>query len=192
MPDVQRLIVTTGISGSGKSTLSRQLARIFSIPYLDYDTLTEPFLHRLHSHYDHDLPYAQFCSKWRAESYAVFWNTIAELLQGGVCVIASAPCTQELRTKDFISQYKKRHNLSKVEVINIHLIPTIERLHAQIIGRNLGRDHAHQANWETFKESIQVNRPQWDCDTIKEIEYADPEAPLAISLRFLANLFLES
>ena len=47
MPDVQRLIVTTGISGSGKSTLSRQLARIFSIPYLDYDTLTEPFLHRL-------------------------------------------------------------------------------------------------------------------------------------------------
>ncbi|MDY0303488.1 MAG: AAA family ATPase [Sphaerochaeta sp.] len=192
MTSQQRLILTTGISGSGKSTLSRQLARIFSLPYLDYDTLTEPFLHRLHAQYDQDLAYSQFCSKWRDESYAVFWNTIAETLHSGVSVIASAPCSQELRDELFISRYKTQHILWEVEVINIHLMPTVERLKEQIIGRNLGRDQFHQTNWDTFKAGLQTSHPLWDCDKVKEIEYADPEVPLAMSLRFLADLILES
>jgi len=180
-------IVVTGIAGSGKTTLSRQLAKTLSFPYVDYDTLTEDFLLKIHREFESALQYSAFCSKWRKESYGVFWSTIGENLTLGNSVIASGPCTQELQTSDFFSQFKAQYDLPHLHTINIHLVPSEERLAYLKRKRNLERDQYHQGNWTEFYGNRLTSPPSWDCDLIEVICFSDGETPYKKSLALINN-----
>ncbi|NMA23652.1 MAG: ATP-binding protein [Spirochaetales bacterium] len=192
MQNKQRLILVTGISGSGKSTLARRLARILILANLDYDVLTEPFLSQIHRQFDPQLSYGQFCKKWRTESYAVYWGAIAEALAGGASIVASAPCSEELTQPHFITDFRKKHHLPTLSVINLHLVPSVDVLKDHITTRNMERDHHHQTNWEQFQKNIRQNQPVWDCDAIGTIEYTDSDRILPMSMQFLVTQFLPS
>lgn len=180
-----QLVLVTGIAGSGKTTLSRQLAKTLSLPYFDYDSLTEEFLLKIHREFESHLRFFEFCRKWRVESYGVFWTTIGENLALGNSVIASGPCSQELRNPDFMTQFKTQRNLPDLHTINIHLVPSEERLAHLVQKRNLGRDQFHQENWKEFYATQLGTKPLWDCNVVEVIHFSDAETPLQRSLALL-------
>lgn len=179
------LIIVTGLAGSGKSTLCKQIAEAKSLPYLDYDTLTEPFLQKIHNEVTPELSYSAFCASWRAESYAVFWNTVAENLRLKINIVASAPCTQEMRNTQFFSLYKRKHNLMNIQIINIHLVPSEARLHALVQSRALNRDAFHLEHWKEFYKTQDIQDPVWDCDIPVPIHFSDAQTPFAATMSIL-------
>lgn len=183
------LIIVTGLAGSGKTTLSKQIAKERALPYFDYDTLTEPFLQRLHSDVYPEKDYAGFCAEWRNESYAIFFNTIAENLKLGINVVASAPCTRELTMNTFISRFKQQHGISELTTINFHLVPTETRLRTLIQQRNLVRDDYHLTYWNEFYATQSKTDPVWDCDVVVPIHFTKSETPLARSTEVLRRYF---
>lgn len=186
MNDCATLVLITGVTGSGKTTLGKRLAQSLTMPYVDYDTLTEVFLQRIRKECDPELEYRSFLKKWRGETYQVFWDTIAENLAIGVSVIATAPCSNERKDSTFFSTFKEARSLQQTNILNIHLVPTRDRLRQLLEKRGLNRDTYHLERFDVVINGQEEN-PQWDVDSLSVIHYTDSETPLIRSLEFLRD-----
>lgn len=187
MNNIPTCIIITGLAGSGKTTLSRQLAREFCLPYIDYDTVTEPLLARVHREHATSLNYVDFTRHWRAESYEVFWGTIAENLNLGISLIASGPCGQEIRDPGFFNGYRSQYGIRDMRILNLHLLPDEKLLQTFKRNRNLDRDSFHASNWESFIKSELQTSPVWDADYVETIRFSRADDLWSISKQIISD-----
>lgn len=92
------LIAVAGIPGSGKTTIGRAAARLLAAPLLDLDVLTNPLLQRLSDLVGADgyLGHPALRGPTRRARYECLAGAAADLLAGGLPVVAVAPFTDEL------------------------------------------------------------------------------------------------
>lgn len=92
------LIAVAGIPGSGKTTIGRAAARLLGAALLDLDVLTNPLLQRLSDAVGADgfLGHPALGGATRRARYECLAGVAADLLTGGLPVVAVAPFTDEL------------------------------------------------------------------------------------------------
>ncbi len=162
------IILITGIPGSGKSSLGRRISSSFKLPYIDYDTVCQPFLTEIWHRQPNKVPYAQFCLDWRDASYGTFWNPVLENIALGNNVVASAPLSKDRADPRFFQNLKKQ-TANGFTVLNIHLDADKEYLKQRLIERGESRDLEKIQKWDEFHNLHQRIPLKWDADRIISI-----------------------
>lgn len=169
---IPMLILITGMPGSGKTTLGKQLAEYLCMPYIDYDTVCQPFLAELWRQGDEPRAYSQFCIDWRDASYGAFWDTVMENLKLCVSVIASAPLSRERGIQKYFFSLKEKTD-SSFNVLNLHMHPDQEIIRRNLIRRGNERDIEKLNDWDRFYHEQREIPHQWDVDKVITVETTD-------------------
>ena len=170
------LITVTGAAGSGKSTMARAIARRCRLPYLDYDSLVQPFLQEMYGNCRHESDYKTFSRRWRKHSYTTLWNTAADCLAMKADTVLSAPCTSERAVPDFFTEFRERYGIDCM-VISVELMPDTDLLRKWLVARGEPRDSDKLEQWDGFTSEIN-KETVWDAD-IKVVltEYIKDRVP---------------
>lgn len=176
------LVLVSGTAGSGKSTMGRQVARRYGLPYLDYDSLVQPFLQGIARASGGEEPLELFYQKWRKESYDTLWNAVMDSLSLGVTVAASAPCSREWRQSSFFAGLRARYGV-RFRAISIELLPDPGQLRRQLLDRGNPRDEGKLSNWTEYIQGM-PGQAIWDADVRAVLRTypvnATPEAVAAL------------
>lgn len=160
--DKGKLILISGLPGSGKSTLGRWISKYYKIPYIDYDTVIQPFMTEIYGQFYQGQAYDEFCAIWRNCCYRTFWDIVAEQLHAGISVAASAPLSAEAGQADFFQRMKRNYEL-EAEVLSIVLEVPEKTLYERISERREPRDEQKLKDWERYF-SKQLRLIRWDPD----------------------------
>jgi len=179
------LMVVTGLPGSGKTTLCEALSRVLHVPYIDYDTVCQPFLEEIAQAYPDGRSYRDFCAFWRKPCYAAVMDSVMYNLRLGLSVIVSAPFTREKQDPSYFSHLKASSGLD-FNVVGIDLHPDEHTLRQNLERRGLVRDIEKLRDWPAFHQQHQGDIPQWDADTQCAPDYTCADSVLDQVLRVVS------
>lgn len=158
------LLVITGLPGSGKTSLGERLAEAYRLPYFDYDLICQPFLKGIEKRCGRQGSYAEFCARWRGESYAALMDPALDNLRLGLSIIISGPFTREKRQRDFFRRLREEHGRLSFISCCIDLVPDQETLKARLESRNSERDREKLASWPAYYHENHAPAAVWDAD----------------------------
>jgi len=162
--------VITGLPGSGKTVLADKLAEELRLPYIDYDTVCQPFLRGIAEKNPDGRSYADFCAFWRGESYGTILGLALHNLGLGISVILSAPLTREKRDKGFFRSLKERSGVDFFS-LTIDLQPDEAVVKENMEKRASDRDIEKLRGWDSYYAGQDRSRPLWDADRILIPDY---------------------
>lgn len=159
------LLVFAGKAGTGKTTLAKSVSQELSIPYLDYDTLVQPFLQAIEARYgfESDDRYS-FYRIWRNACYETVLGTAIENLQLGVPVAISAPFTKELNAEDYPQTIRERVG-ANIPILLFYMAPP-DGLHFEMVcSRSYARDEDFIADRQRFDRVLNAEKPSWEASS---------------------------
>lgn len=181
------LIFVTGSTASGKTEIANRLSRMLKWPFFDYDDLVQPFLVGIEKRCCGDVEnLLDFYQTWRSESYATFFSPIIRNVNNGLCALAAAPLTRELKDEAFIGDFKSRLG-TECRIVNIHLLPESAEHFRMLRNRNLDRDRDTIRTWKDFSARFCMNEPAWKVDDLVVIRFDSCESLFDVVVNELRN-----
>jgi hypothetical protein len=160
---VPLLVLVSGPAGSGKTTLSERLCRKLRFPYLDYDSICEPFLAILQQKNGVSIRDSAFTRQYREACYSAFFDVIFENIALSLDVLATAPLSVESGDPGFFPRMKERYGVDFYS-IDAHIDIGEDDLRSNIKARGSERDREKLANWSKFIEQSRQQKRQWTAD----------------------------
>jgi predicted kinase len=185
------LIIVSGLAGSGKTTLARALSRKTGIAYIDYDTVTEPFIRAVLER-DGKTDFSAYAKAFRGTAYRAMLDVAFENIASGLDVIVSGPFGRESADPGFFVGLAKHYSCAFLSVV-IEIVVSEEILLKRIMKRGSDRDARKIEQWDDFVASIDMQKRVWrpdiriDVDETMDTDLVDIVAGLEGQLKAIVS-----
>jgi len=164
------VVFVSGPAGSGKTTLSERLCRSLSLPFIDFDSICEPFLGVLQEKDGVAIRDSTFTRQYREVCYAAFFDVVFENVEMGLNVLATAPLSSELEETGFFPRIKQHYGVDFIS-FDAYIDISEEDLLCNIKARGSERDRQKLSNWDDFFMQSKNQRRQWSPDHSMCVRY---------------------
>ena len=158
---MKKMILVTSPPACGKTYISKQLAKnLKHVVYLDKDTLI------VRSNRIFDVAGEErnrssdfFESNIRNFEYEAIINIAMEALDYDDIVLINAPFTREIRSPEYMDQFRKRLAAKNARLEIIWVVTDPEICHQRMIRRNSSRDTWKLENWDQYISGVDFSIP---------------------------------
>jgi tRNA uridine 5-carbamoylmethylation protein Kti12 len=158
---LKKMILVTSPPACGKTYISKQLAKnLKHVVYLDKDTLI------VLSNRSFDVAGEErnrssdfFESNIRNFEYEAIINIAMEALDYDDIVLINAPFTREIRSPEYMDQFRKRLAAKNARLEIIWVVTDPEICHQRMIRRNSSRDTWKLENWDQYISGVDFSIP---------------------------------
>ena len=158
---MKKMILVTSPPACGKTYISKQLAKnLKHVVYLDKDTLIV-LSNRIFdvAGEERNRSSAFFESNIRNFEYEAIINIAMEALDYDDIVLINAPFTREIRSPEYMDQFRKRLAAKNARLEIIWVVTDPEICHQRMIRRNSSRDTWKLENWDQYISGVDFSIP---------------------------------
>ena len=155
------MILVTSPPACGKTYISKQLAKnLKHVVYLDKDTLIV-LSNRIFDVAGEERNRSSdfFESNIRNFEYEAIINIAMEALDYDDIVLINAPFTREIRSPEYMDQFRKRLASKNARLEIIWVVTGPEICHQRMIRRNSSRDTWKLENWDQYISGVDFSIP---------------------------------
>ena len=155
------MILVTSPPACGKTYISKQLAKnLKHVVYLDKDTLIV-LSNRIFDVAGEERNRSSdfFESNLRNFEYEAIINIAMEALDYDDIVLINAPFTREIRSPEYMDQFRKRLASKNARLEIIWVVTDPEICHQRMIRRNSSRDTWKLENWDQYISGVDFSIP---------------------------------
>ena len=155
------MILVTSPPACGKTYISKQLAKnLKHVVYLDKDTLIV-LSNRIFDVAGEERNRSSdfFESNIRNFEYEAIINIAMEALDYDDIVLINAPFTREIRSPEYVDQFRKRLAAKNARLEIIWVVTDPEICHQRMIRRNSSRDTWKLENWDQYISGVDFSIP---------------------------------
>ena len=155
------MILVTSPPACGKTYISKQLAKnLKHVVYLDKDTLIV-LSNRIFDVAGEERNRSSdfFESNIRNFEYEAIINIAMEALDYDDIVLINAPFTREIRSPEYMDQFRKRLASKNARLEIIWVVTDPEICHQRMIRRNSSRDTWKLENWDQYISGVDFSIP---------------------------------
>ena len=155
------MILVTSPPACGKTYISKQLAKnLKHVVYLDKDTLIV-LSNRIFDVAGEERNRSSdfFESNIRNFEYEAIINIAMEALDYDDIVLINAPFTREIRSPEYMDQFRKRLAAKNARLEIIWVVTDPEICHQRMIRRNSSRDTWKLENWDQYIGGVDFSIP---------------------------------
>ncbi|EFD00310.1 AAA family ATPase [Hungatella hathewayi] len=155
------MILVTSPPACGKTYISKQLAKnLKHVVYLDKDTLIV-LSNRIFDVAGEERNRSSdfFESNIRNFEYEAIINIAMEALDYDDIVLINAPFTREIRSPEYMDQFRKRLAAKNARLEIIWVVTDPEICHQRMIRRNSSRDTWKLENWDQYISGVDFSIP---------------------------------
>lgn len=155
------MILVTSPPACGKTYISKQLAKnLKHVVYLDKDTLIV-LSNRIFDVAGEECNRSSdfFESNIRNFEYEAIINIAMEALDYDDIVLINAPFTREIRSPEYMDQFRKRLAAKNARLEIIWVVTDPEICHQRMIRRNSSRDTWKLENWDQYISGVDFSIP---------------------------------
>lgn len=153
------VVVIGGYAGSGKSELGRILARETGWPILDKDTITRPVVEaalEALGQSPHDRESETYQSVIRPREYEALAAVVAENIECGNSVLATAPFLREFTDPAWLSRTEAAYAAMNATVTFVWVYCDLPTMRTYLRRRGAARDHGKIADWPTYSGTLDL------------------------------------
>lgn len=165
-PKRPQLVLVGGYAGSGKTETGRVIARATGWPILDKDTISRPLVEALLAELGstpHDRESRTYLDHVRPMEYEALTAALAENLEVGVSLIATAPFTVEMSDQAWMNRTRAQVAEAGGDLTVLWVRTDIPTMLTYLRRRGAARDTAKLAEWKTYSASLDIDfTPQGD------------------------------
>jgi tRNA uridine 5-carbamoylmethylation protein Kti12 len=158
---LKKMILVTSPPACGKTYISKQLAKnLKHVVYLDKDTLIV-LSNRIFDVAGEERNRSSdfFESNIRNFEYEAIINIAMEALDYDDIVLINAPFTREIRSPEYMDQFRKRLAAKNARLEIIWVVTDPEICHQRMIRRNSSRDTWKLENWDQYISGVDFSIP---------------------------------
>ena len=158
---MKKMILVTSPPACGKTYISKQLAKnLKHVVYLDKDTLIV-LSNRIFDVAGEERNRSSdfFESNIRNFEYEAIINIAMEALDYDDIVLINAPFTREIRSPEYMDQFRKRLASKNARLEIIWVVTAPEICHQRMIRRNSSRDTWKLENWDQYISGVDFSIP---------------------------------
>ena len=158
---MKKMILVTSPPACGKTYISKQLAKnLKHVVYLDKDTLIV-LSNRIFDVAGEERNRSSdfFESNIRNFEYEAIINIAMEALDYDDIVLINAPFTREIRSPEYMDQFRKRMASKNARLEIIWVVTDPEICHQRMIRRNSSRDTWKLENWDQYISGVDFSIP---------------------------------
>ena len=158
---MKKMILVTSPPACGKTYISKQLAKnLKHVVYLDKDTLIV-LSNRIFDVAGEERNRSSdfFESNIRNFEYEAIINIAMEALDYDDIVLINAPFTREIRSPEYMDQFRKRLASKNAWLEIIWVVTDPEICHQRMIRRNSSRDTWKLENWDQYISGVDFSIP---------------------------------
>ena len=158
---MKKMILVTSPPACGKTYISKQLAKnLKHVVYLDKDTLIV-LSNRIFDVAGEERNRSSdfFESNIRNFEYEANINIAMEALDYDDIVLINAPFTREIRSPEYMDQFRKRLASKNARLEIIWVVTDPEICHQRMIRRNSSRDTWKLENWDQYISGVDFSIP---------------------------------
>ncbi|MCD7999552.1 MAG: ATP-binding protein [Clostridiales bacterium] len=158
---MKKMILVTSPPACGKTYISKQLAKnLKHVVYLDKDTLIV-LSNRIFDVAGEERNRSSdfFESNIRNFEYEAIINIAMEALDYDDIVLINAPFTREIRSPEYMDQFRKRLAAKNARLEIIWVVTDPEICHQRMIRRNSSRDTWKLENWDQYISGVDFSIP---------------------------------
>lgn len=158
---MKKMILVTSPPACGKTYISKQLAKnLKHVVYLDKDTLIV-LSNRIFDVAGEERNRSSdfFESNIRNFEYEAIINIAMEALDYDDIVLINAPFTREIRSPEYMDQFRKRLAAKNARLEIIWVVTDPEICHQRMIRRNSSRDTWKLENWYQYISGVDFSIP---------------------------------
>jgi len=158
---LKKMILVTSPPACGKTYISKQLAKnLKHVVYLDKDTLIV-LSNRIFDVAGEERNRSSdfFESNIRNFEYEAIINIAMEALDYDDIVLINAPFTREIRSPEYMDQFRKRLASKNARLEIIWVVTDPEICHQRMIRRNSSRDTWKLENWDQYISGVDFSIP---------------------------------
>ena len=158
---MKKMILVTSPPACGKTYISKQLAKnLKHVVYLDKDTLIV-LSNRIFDVAGEERNRSSdfFESNIRNFEYEAIINIAMEALDYDDIVLINAPFTREIRSPEYMDQFRKRLASKNARLEIIWVVTDPEICHQRMIRRNSSRDTWKLENWDQYISCVDFSIP---------------------------------
>lgn len=158
---MKKMILVTSPPACGKTYISKQLAKnLKHVVYLDKDTLIV-LSNRIFdvAGEERNRSSGFFESNIRNYEYEAIIHIAMEALDYDDIVLINAPFTREIRSPDYMNQFRKRLAAKDARLEIIWVVTDPEVCHQRMIRRNSSRDTWKLENWDEYISGVDFSIP---------------------------------
>ena len=158
---MKKMILVPSPPACGKTYISKQLAKnLKHVVYLDKDTLIV-LSNRIFDVAGEERNRSSdfFESNIRNFEYEAIINIAMEALDYDDIVLINAPFTREIRSPEYMDQFRKRLAAKNARLEIIWVVTDPEICHQRMIRRNSSRDTWKLENWDQYISGVDFSIP---------------------------------
>ena len=158
---MKKMILVTSPPACGKTYISKQLAKnLKHVVYLDKDTLIV-LSNRIFDVAGEERNRSSdfFESNIRNFEYEAIINIAMDALDYDDIVLINAPFTREIRSPEYMDQFRKRLASKNARLEIIWVVTDPEICHQRMIRRNSSRDTWKLENWDQYISGVDFSIP---------------------------------
>ena len=158
---MKKMILVPSPPACGKTYISKQLAKnLKHVVYLDKDTLIV-LSNRIFDVAGEERNRSSdfFESNIRNFEYEAIINIAMEALDYDDIVLINAPFTREIRSPEYMDQFRKRLASKNARLEIIWVVTDPEICHQRMIRRNSSRDTWKLENWDQYISGVDFSIP---------------------------------
>ena len=158
---MKKMILVTSPPACGKTYISKQLAKnLKHVVYLDKDTLIV-LSNRIFDVAGEERNRSSdfFESNIRNFEYEAIINIAMEALDYDDIVLINAPFTREIRSPEYMDQFRKRLAAKNARLEIIWVVTDPEICHQRMIRRNSSRDTWKLEKWDQYISGVDFSIP---------------------------------
>ena len=158
---MKKMILVTSPPACGKTYISKQLAKnLKHVVHLDKDTLIV-LSNRIFDVAGEERNRSSdfFESNIRNFEYEAIINIAMEALDYDDIVLINAPFTREIRSPEYMDQFRKRLAAKNARLEIIWVVTDPEICHQRMIRRNSSRDTWKLENWDQYISGVDFSIP---------------------------------
>jgi len=158
---LKKMILVTSPPACGKTYISKQLAKnLKHVVYLDKDTLIV-LSNRIFDVAGEERNRSSdfFESNIRNFEYEAIINIAMDALDYDDIVLINAPFTREIRSPEYMDQFRKRLASKNARLEIIWVVTDPEICHQRMIRRNSSRDTWKLENWDQYISGVDFSIP---------------------------------
>jgi adenylate kinase family enzyme len=161
------LIIVSGFAGCGKTTFARALSCKMQIPFIDYDTATEPFIRAILKR-DKSSNFSKYAMVFRETAYKILLDIAFENISCGIDIIIAGPFSKESEDSDFFKRVQNLYGNFFISIV-VEIIVPEKILKNRIFERGSDRDLQKIENWDEYIAEISTQKKNWKPDIYIEV-----------------------